>query len=140
MRQDSTRLATVPDRPTRRVSQSPERSCGVRRCAHFLGSSVFALNKEGYVAIARIVETRITPEEYEQMRERLGMGDAPPPGGQFHVAALGEDGKIRIVEVWDSREEAEAWAEKVAAARNEAGFGGGPPMIEYLDVHRVVQR
>jgi len=104
------------------------------------GSSVFALNKEGYVAIARIVETRITPEEYEQMRERLGMGDAPPPGGQFHVAAVGEDGKIRIVEVWDSRDEAEVWAEKVAAARNEAGFGGGPPMIEYLEVHRVVQR
>ena len=105
------------------------------------GSSVFALNKEGYVAIARIVKTQITPDEYEQMRERLGVDDAaPPPGGQFHVAAVGEDGKIRIVEVWDSRDEAEVWAEKVAAARNEAGFGGGPPMIEYLEVHRVVQR
>ena len=92
------------------------------------------------MAIARIVETRITPEEYDQMRERLGMGDATPPGGLFHVAALGEDGKIRIVEVWDSREEAEAWAEKVAAARNEAGFGDSPPTIEYLEVHRVVQR
>ena len=104
------------------------------------GSSVFALNKEGYVATARIVETGITPEEYEQMRERLGIGDATPPGGLLHVAAVGEDGKIRIVEVWDSREEAEAWAEKVAAARNEAGFGDRPPMIEYLEVHRVVQR
>lgn len=104
------------------------------------GSSVFALNKEDYVAVARIVETQITPEEYEQMRERLGIGDAPPPGGLVHVAALGEDGKIRIVEVWDSREEAEAWAETVAAARNEAGFGDRPPKIEYLEVHRVVQR
>ena len=99
----------------------------------------FALNKEGYVAIARIVETQITPEEYEQMRERLGMGDTPPPGGLFHVAGVGEDGKIRIAEVWDSREEAEAWAEKVAAARSEAGFDS-PPKIEYLEVHRVVQR
>ena len=92
------------------------------------------------MATARIVETRITPEEYDQMRERLGIGDAPPPGGLFHVAAVGEDGKIRIVEVWDSREEAEAWAEKVAAARKEAGFGDGPPTIEYLEVHRIVQR
>ena len=93
------------------------------------------------MATARIVETGITPEEYDQMRERLGVGDgAPPPGGHFHVAAIGEDGKIRIVEVWDSREEAEAWAEKVATARNEAGFGGSPPTIEYLDVHRVIQR
>jgi hypothetical protein len=103
------------------------------------GSSVLALNKEDCVAIARIVETQITPEEYEQMRERLGMGDTPPPGGLFHVAGVGEDGKIRIAEVWDSREEAEAWGEKVAAARSEAGFDS-PPKIEYLEVHRVVQR
>lgn len=92
------------------------------------------------MAIARIIETGITPDEYDQMRERLGMADAPPPGGASHVAAIGEDGKIRIVEVWDSREQAEAWGEKVMAARTEAGFGDGPPTIEYLDVHNVVQR
>ena len=74
------------------------------------------------MAVARIVKTQITPDEYEQMRERLGVGDAaPPPGGHFHVAAIGEDGKIRIVEVWDSREEAEAWAEKVATASQALG-------------------
>jgi hypothetical protein len=91
------------------------------------------------VATARIIETGITPDEYDQMRERLGMADTPPPGGRFHVAAIGENGKIRIVEVWDSREDAEAWGEKVMAARTEAGFGDGPPSIEYLDVHNVVQ-
>ena len=89
------------------------------------------------MAIARIIETEITPEEYEQMRERLGVGDTPPPGGSFHVAAIGEAGKVRIVEVWDSREQAEAWGEKVAAARD---LGGRPPSIEYLEVHRIVQR
>jgi hypothetical protein len=47
---------------------------------------------------------------------------------------------VRIVEVWDSREQAEAWGEKVAAARTEAGFGDGPPTIEYLEVHSIVQR
>lgn len=92
------------------------------------------------MAIARIIDTRITPDEYDQMRERLGMDDTPPPGGQFHVAALGEDGKVRIVEVWDSREQAEAWGEKVTAARTEAGFGDGPPAIEYLEVHSILQR
>jgi hypothetical protein len=42
--------------------------------------------------------------------------------------------------VWDSREQAEAWGEKVMAARTEAGFGDGPPAVEYLEVHNVVQR
>ncbi len=92
------------------------------------------------MATARIVETRITPEEYDQMRERLGVDDTPPPGGLVHVAALGDDGKMRVFEVWDSREQAEAWGEKVRAARTQAGFGDGPPTIEYLEVHSIVQR
>ena len=92
------------------------------------------------MATARFVKTGITPDEYDQMREKLGIGDTPPPGGVFHAAAVGEDGKIRVFEVWDSREQAEAWAEKVMAVRTEAGFGDGPPSIEYLAVHKVVQR
>jgi len=92
------------------------------------------------VAVARVIETRITPGEYDQMRKVLGITDTPPPGGAFHVAAVGEDGNLRIVEVWDSREQAEAWSEKVATAREAAGFGGNPPLIEYLEVHSIVQR
>jgi hypothetical protein len=103
-------------------------------------SSVEASSEEVVVAAARFVKTGLTADEYDQMRERLGVGDTPPPGGVFHAAAVGEDGKIRIFEVWDSRAQAEAWAEKVMAARTEAGFGDGPPVIEYFDVHSVVQR
>jgi len=103
-------------------------------------SRVEASTEEVGVATARFVKTGITPGEYDQMREKLGVGDAPPAGGVFHAAAVGEDGKIRVFEVWDSREQAEAWGEKVMAARTEAGFGDGPPSIEYLDVHNVIQR
>ena len=92
------------------------------------------------MAIARIIETQITSEEYDQMRERLGVGVTPPPGGSFHVGAVGENGMVRIFEVWDSREQAEAWGEKVAAAREEAGFGERPPSVEYLEVHSIVKR
>ena len=92
------------------------------------------------MAIARIIETGISTAEYDQMRERLGIGDTPPPGGVFHVATVSDGGKVRIIEVWDSREEAEAWGEKVNAEREKAGIGSGPPSIEYLDVHSIVQR
>jgi hypothetical protein len=103
-------------------------------------SSVDASSEEVGVATARLVKTGITPDEYEQMREKLGVGDTPPAGGVFHAAAVGEDGKIQVFDVWDSREQAEAWGEKVMAVRTEAGFGDGPPSIEYLEVHRIVQR
>jgi len=105
-----------------------------------IGVSVDESSEEVGVATARFVKTGITPDEYDQMREKLGVGDTPPAGGVFHAAAVGEDGKIRVFEVWDSREQAEAWGEKVMAVRTEAGFGDGPPSIEYLEVHNVVQR
>ena len=92
------------------------------------------------LAVARIVQTEVTSAEYDQMVERLGVGGTPPPGGVLHIAALGENGKVRIVEVWDSREQAEAWGDKVAAMREQGGFGSGPPTVEYLEVHNVIQR
>jgi heme-degrading monooxygenase HmoA len=90
------------------------------------------------MAISRIIESGITPEQYDQMRSRLGMTDSTPPGASLHLAAKGDDGKIRIVEIWDSREEAEAWTEKVNAARKEAGVGA-PPSITYFEVHNLRQ-
>jgi heme-degrading monooxygenase HmoA len=92
------------------------------------------------VAIARIIQTNIASDVYDQMRNRLGITDTPPAGCAFHVATTDDGGNVRIVEVWDSREQAEAWAEKVSAAREEAGIGGPPPSIEYLGVHSIVQR
>ena len=43
------------------------------------------------MATARFVKTGITRDEYDQMREKLGVGDTPPAGGVFHAAAVGED-------------------------------------------------
>ena len=91
------------------------------------------------MAICRIIEAGVAPEEYDQVREKLGLGDQPPPGANLHVATVGDDGKIRVVEVWDSREDAEAFTEKVRAAREDAGVGGDIPSITYMEVHRLQQ-
>jgi hypothetical protein len=90
------------------------------------------------MAICRIIETGRTPEEYDQVRAKVGIGDSPPPGGKVHIAARGDDGKIRVIEVWDSREEAEAFGQKVMAARQELGFGGDRPPMTYLEVHNLL--
>ena len=91
------------------------------------------------MAICRMIETGATPEQYDQVRSRLGVDDSPPAGGQLHIAARGDDGKIRVIEVWDTREQAEAWGEKVRAVREELGFPtAGPPPITYFEVHRLM--
>jgi hypothetical protein len=90
----------------------------------------------GVMAICRIIETAATPEEYDQVRSNVGIGDAAPPGAKFHVAAKGDDGKIRIIELWDSRDEAERFTdEKIRPAREAAGLG--EPTITYMEVHRL---
>jgi hypothetical protein len=91
------------------------------------------------MAICRMIETGATPDQYEQVRARVGLGDEVPPGGVLHIAAQGDDGMIRVVEVWESREQAEEFTKKVMAAREELGIATGRPPIEYLEVHRLVQ-
>ena len=91
------------------------------------------------MAICRIIKTGVTPEQYDQIRAKLGVGDSPPPGASLHIAARDEDGKIRIVEVWESREKAEEFGAKVRAARDEEGIGGDEPQIHYLEVHNITR-
>jgi hypothetical protein len=92
------------------------------------------------MAICRIIETGVPPEDYEKVRAAVGVGDSVPSGGQLHIAAVGEDGNVRVIEVWDTREQAEAFGERVREARERAGVGSGEmPPITYLDVHRLVK-
>lgn len=93
------------------------------------------------MAICRIIETGATPEQYDRVRETTGVGpDNPPPGGRVHIAARGDDGKIRVIEVWDSKEQAERWSEEnVRPAREEAAPDVGDPTITYFEVHNLMQ-
>lgn len=88
------------------------------------------------MAVCRIIDTDATPDQYHQVRSKLGVDEnTVPPGAQMHIAALRDDGTIRIIEVWDSREEAEAFGEKVRAVRQELGIGDGTlPPITYYEV------
>ena len=91
------------------------------------------------MAICRIIETGAKPEQYDQVRAHLGLGDAAPPGSMVHIAAIGDDGLMRVIEVWESRDQAEEFAEKVIAARAAIGIAPVRPQIQYLEVHRIAQ-
>jgi hypothetical protein len=86
------------------------------------------------MAVCRIVQTNATPEQYDSIFEKVSTGGASTAGRKFHVAAAGEDGKIRVVEVWESRSEADAFGEAVRAAREELGIAQ-PVSVSLLEVH-----
>lgn len=54
-------------------------------------------------AVMHVLPEGIGQEQYEAVNEKLNAQGDPPAGLQFHAAGPGEDGRWRIIEVWDSR-------------------------------------
>lgn len=88
--------------------------------------------------IAEIIEAPISsPEQYEQIRQHTGLdGDQAPPGAILHVAGPADDGRWRLITVWETGEAASRWGAKVRAARVELGFEG-QPRITRFEVHNL---
>ena len=54
-------------------------------------------------AVIHVLPEGIGQEQYDAVNEKLEAQGAPPSGLKFHAAGQGEDGRWRIIEVWDSR-------------------------------------
>ena len=91
------------------------------------------------MAVCRVVETGASPEEYDQVVERVMSSGGPPAGAVFHIAAVGEDGKIRVIDVWESREQAEQFGERIQSTRKELGLEPRMPSITTYEVHNIVR-
>jgi hypothetical protein len=81
----------------------------------------------------------VTTQQYD---ESLGLiqdaGEWPPDGLEYHVAFI-VDGGLRVSEIWDSREQLEAFGERLMPVLAELGVElAGPP--ELLDVHNIIKR
>jgi hypothetical protein len=78
-------------------------------------------------------------EIYERVLERLGL--ERPAGGILHVAGPSPDGGWRVIEVWESEEDARRFLrERLAPALAAAGASGPPPAAAVLaraQVHYV---
>ena len=76
-----------------------------------------------------------TPEQCEKVIELTGLtSEDIPPGAIFHGAATTDDG-MRIVDVWESREVFDRFAqEQIGPFSQQAGITE-PPETTYRDVH-----
>jgi hypothetical protein len=81
----------------------------------------------------------VTTERYDETVRRLQeSGDFPPDGLEYHVA-FGSEGNFRVSEIWDSREQFEAFGERLMPLLTEVGIElAGEP--EILDVYNIVKR
>ena len=77
-------------------------------------------------------------EQYDETIRRLeDAGDFPPEGLDFHVCFLA-DGNVRVSEIWDSREQFDAFGERLMPLLAEVGIDPGEP--EILEIHNIIRR
>src|SRR5918998_6158448 len=83
--------------------------------------------------LIRFAPSALSAAQYdESVRKLEAQGEWPPDGLDYHVC-FGSDGNLRVSEIWDSREQLEAFGERLMPVLSEVGIDPGQP--ELLDVH-----
>jgi hypothetical protein len=88
--------------------------------------------------VVRYNPTSLTAETYDRVSSQVQEGDWPPDGMDYHVC-FGSEGTLKVSEIWDSREQFEAFGERLMPVLTEAGieFSGEPDVFE---VHNIEKR
>ena len=63
-------------------------------------------------AVIHLLPEGIGQEQYDAVNEKLDAQGDPPAGLVVHAAGQGEDGRWRIIEVWESRDQFERFNEE----------------------------
>ena len=89
------------------------------------------------MAVAIIMDFEgATLDQYDQIVEKMGLdpGGQTPPGALFHWVTATDDG-IRVTDVWESKEQFDAFSEEqIGPFSQEVGITD-PPRTTVHDVH-----
>lgn len=92
--------------------------------------------------VVRYSPTALSSEMYDQSFQRLEEGgvEFPPDGLEYHVC-FGSEGNLQVSEIWDSREQFQAFGERLMPVLAKVDLGielSGEP--EIFEVHNIVKR
>jgi len=84
--------------------------------------------------VVRYPPSNVSKQQYDSVRNELTeAGEWPAEGCQLHVC-FGPEDNIRVSEVWESAEKAQAWGDTLGPGLGRAGIQlSGEP--EVFDVH-----
>jgi hypothetical protein len=87
--------------------------------------------------LIRFSPASLTAEQYGESLRRLQEGEWPPDGLDFHVC-FGTDPNLKVSEIWDSREQLQAFGERLMPILSDIGIVPGEP--EVVEIHNIVRR
>lgn len=89
--------------------------------------------------VARFNPTNLTTGRYDESIRRLKEAGAWPPEGLDYHVFFGSEGSLRVSEIWDSREQMDAFGERLMPILADVGIEfSGPP--EIFEVRNIVKR
>ena len=90
--------------------------------------------------VVRFTPTNLTTEKYDESLRRLEEADVdfPANGLDYHVC-FGSEGSLRVSEIWESREQLQAFGEVLMPILADVGieFSGDP---EIFEAHNIIKR
>jgi hypothetical protein len=88
--------------------------------------------------VAMMIENpSVTEEKYDEVRSHLGLEG--PAGGIFHAAGEGPNG-WRVIEIWESQEDAQRFfQERLRPAWEKVGIDPPPSPPQFWELHNVMK-
>jgi len=80
----------------------------------------------------------LTAEQYDNAVRRLTEDGVLPADGLDYEICFGSDGNLKVSQVWDSKEQLDAFAARLMPILQELGIDPGEP--ETLEVHNIIKR
>ena len=89
--------------------------------------------------VVRYTPVGVTAAQYDAINDRVQSTLDWMPEGLDHHLCFGTEGDLRVSEVWDSREQWQAWTEQLMPLLVDEGvqFAGEP---EVFEVHNAERR
>jgi hypothetical protein len=87
--------------------------------------------------VVRFNPSNLTADQYDKTNRKLEEAgvEFPPEGLDYHVC-FGADGDLRVSEIWDSRQQFEAYSERLMPVLVDSGieFSGEPEVFEVYSI------
>jgi hypothetical protein len=81
----------------------------------------------------------MTSEKYDETMPAIEASGQFPPGGLDLHVAFSAGGSFRVSEIWDSKEQFEAFGQRLMPILMDSGVElAGPP--EVIEIHNVIRR
>jgi hypothetical protein len=88
--------------------------------------------------LIRFAPPSLTAQQYDEVVRRLNEAGVFPADGLEYEICFGSEDNLKVSQVWDSREQMEAFGQRLMPILAEVGIDPGQP--EVVQVHNIIRR